>query len=111
MLLPFWEYVFVLCVAVRYLLSILVFAIILMGKRELVACLSLSSWFLMTVVWLLLAVTWVCLLFASVVNPDHTHLLFYIYLHYYINMSNSYKEVFTFLNRDVAFSPKINILT
>ena len=52
------------------------FAIILMGKRELVALLSLSSWCLVIVVWLFLAVPWVCLQFVSVVFPDHTHLLF-----------------------------------
>ena len=52
------------------------FANILMGKRELVALLSLSSWCLMIVVWLFLAVTWVCLQFVIVVFPDHTHLLF-----------------------------------
>ena len=47
-----------------------------MGKRKLVALLSLSSWCLLMVVWLLLAVPWVCLLFVIVVFPDHTHLLF-----------------------------------
>ena len=52
------------------------FAIILMGKRELVALLSLSSWCLLIVVWLFLAVPWVCLQFVIVVFPDHTHLLF-----------------------------------
>ena len=52
------------------------FAIILMGKRELVALLSLSSWCLVIVVWLFLAVPWVCLQFVIVVFPDHTHLLF-----------------------------------
>ena len=54
------------------------FVIILMGKRELVDWLSLSSWCLMIVVWLFLAVQWICLQFAIVVFPDHTHLLFYI---------------------------------
>ena len=49
------------------------FAIILMGKRELVALLSLSSWCLVIVVWLFLAVPWVCLQFVIVVFPDHTH--------------------------------------
>ena len=49
------------------------FAIILMGKRELVALLSLSSWCLVMVVWLFLAVPWVCLQFVIVVLPDHTH--------------------------------------
>ena len=52
------------------------FAIILMGKRELVALLSLSSWCLVIVVWLFLAVPWFCMQFVIVVFPDHTHLLF-----------------------------------
>ena len=47
-----------------------------MGKRELVALLSLSSWCLAMVVWLFLMVPWVCLRFVIVVIPDHTHLLF-----------------------------------
>ena len=46
-----------------------------MGKRELVALLSLSSWCLVIVVWLFLAVTFGCLQFVIVVFPDHTHLL------------------------------------
>ena len=50
-------------------------AIILMGKRELVALLGLSSWCLLIVVWLFLAVPWVCLRFVIVLFPDHTHLL------------------------------------
>ena len=57
------------------------FAIILMGKRELVALLSLSSWCLVIVVWLFLAVPWVCLRFVIVVFPDHTHLLFLVLRH------------------------------
>ena len=52
------------------------FAFILMGKRELVALLSLSSRSLVMVVWLFLAVPWVFLQFVIVVFPDHTHLLF-----------------------------------
>ena len=52
------------------------FAIILIGKRERVALLSLSSWCLVMVVWLFLAVPWVCLRYVIVVFPDHTHLLF-----------------------------------
>ena len=51
-----------------------------MGKRELVALFSLSSWCLVIVVWLFLAVAWVCLQFVIVVFPDHTHLLFLKYL-------------------------------
>ena len=52
------------------------FAIILMGKRELVALLCLSSWCLAIVVWLFLTMPRVCLQFVIVVFPDHTHLLF-----------------------------------
>ena len=51
-------------------------AIILMGKRELVALLNLSSWCLVMVERLFLAVPWGCLRFVIVVFPDHTHLLF-----------------------------------
>ena len=51
-------------------------AIILLGKRELVDFLGLSSWCFVMVVWLFLAVPWVCLQFVIVVFPDHTHLLF-----------------------------------
>ena len=51
-------------------------AIILMGKRELVALLDLSSWCLVVVGRLFLAVPRGCLLFTIVVFPDHTHLLF-----------------------------------
>ena len=52
------------------------FAIILMGKRELVALLCLSSLCLVIVVWLFLAMPRVCMQFVIVVLPDHTHLLF-----------------------------------
>ena len=51
------------------------FAIILMGKRELVALLSLSSWCLVIVVWLFLAVALVCLQFMIVVFTEYTHFL------------------------------------
>ena len=51
-----------------------------MGKRELVALLSLSSWCLVIVVWLFLAVPWVSLHFVIVVFPDHTHLLLFLFL-------------------------------
>ena len=50
-------------------------AIILMGKRELVALLNLSSWCLEMVERLFLAVPRGCLQFVIVVFPDHTHLL------------------------------------
>ena len=52
-------------------------AIILMGKRELIALLNLSSWCLVMVEWLFLAVPRGCLQFVIVVFPDHTHLLFF----------------------------------
>ena len=47
-------------------------AIILTGKRELVAMLNLSSWCLVMVEWLFLAVQWDCLFFLIVVFPYHT---------------------------------------
>ena len=66
------------CCALLYVHSS--FAIILMGKRELVALLSLSSWCLVIVVWLFLAVPLLCLQLVIVVLPDHTHLLFLLKL-------------------------------
>ena len=53
-------------------------AIILMGKRELIALLNLSSWCLVMVERLFLAVPRGCLQFVIVVFPDHTHLLFFM---------------------------------
>ena len=55
-------------------------AIILMEERELVALLCLSSWYLVIVVWLFLMMPWVCLQFVIVAFPDHTHLLFSIFI-------------------------------
>ena len=52
-------------------------AIILMGKRELIALLNLSSWCPVMVERLFLAVPRGCLQFVIVVFPDHTHLLFW----------------------------------
>ena len=57
-------------------------AIILMGKRELVALLGLTLCGLVMVQWLFLAVPWGCLRFVTVVFSDHTHLLF---LNHYFN--------------------------
>ena len=54
-------------------------AIILMGKRELIALLNLSSWCLVMVERLFLAVPRGCLQFVIVVFPDHTHLLFFLF--------------------------------
>ena len=52
-------------------------AIILMGKRELIALLNLSSWCLVMVERLFLTVPLGCQQFVIVVFPDHTHLLFF----------------------------------
>ena len=61
------------------------FAVILIGKRELVALLRLFSWCLVIVVWLFLAVPWVCLQFVIVLFSDHTHLLLLIvFLKYFL---------------------------
>ena len=54
-------------------------AIILMGKRELIGLLNLSSWCLVMVERLFLEVPRGCLQFVIVVFPDHTHLLFLWY--------------------------------
>ena len=71
LLLPLWESVIVLCFVVRYSM-----AIILMGKRELVALLNLSSWCLVVVERLFLVVPRGCLQFVIVVFSDHTYILF-----------------------------------
>ena len=51
-----------------------------MGKRELIALLNLSSWCLVMVERLFLAVPRGCLQFVIVVFPDHTHLLYFIFI-------------------------------
>ena len=60
-------------------------AIILMGKRELVALLNLSSWCILIVEQLFLAVPQGCLRFVTVVLPDHTHLLCFYLIPFYID--------------------------
>ena len=75
LLLSLWESVIVLfCCTLLYVHSKI--AIILMGKRELVALLNLSSWCLVMVERLFLAMPRGCLRFVIVVFPDYTHLLF-----------------------------------
>ena len=54
-------------------------AIILMGKRELIAWLNFSSWCLVMVERLFLAVPRGFLQFVGEVFPDHTHLIFLEY--------------------------------
>ena len=72
-------------------------AIILMGKRELIALLNLSSWCLVMVERLFLAVPRGCLQFVIVVLPDLTHLLFLANL-----MKNLLSKV-AFLNNQNKF--------
>ena len=62
------------CCTLFYVLSSI--AIILMGKRELVTLLNLSTWCLVMVERLFLVVPWGCLRFVIVVFPDQIHLLF-----------------------------------
>ena len=75
LLLSLWDSSIVLCFVVRYFVSILIFEIISMGKRMLVALLCLSSWCLVVVVWHFLMMPRVYLQFMIVVFPDHTHLV------------------------------------
>ena len=70
----------VFCCTLLYVHSSI--AIILMGKRKLIALLNLSSWCLVIVERLFLAVPRGCLQFVIVVFPDHTHLLFLLQLDY-----------------------------
>ena len=72
------------CCALLYVNSSI--ASILMGKRELIALLNLSSWCLVMVERLFLAVPLGCLQFVIVVFPDHTHLLFFIVTIYFIQI-------------------------
>ena len=62
------------------------FAIILMGKRKLVALLNLSSWCLVMVERLFLVVPRGCLQFVIVVFFNHTHILF-------LNIDNRWRSV------------------
>ena len=66
-----------LCCTLLYVNSSI--AIILIGKRELIALLNLSSWCLVVVGRLFLTVSWGSLQFVIVVFPDHTHLLFWTF--------------------------------
>ena len=81
-----------LCCTLLYIHSSV--AIILMGKRELLALLSLSSWCLVVVVWFFLALPWVYRRFVIVVFPDHTHLLILIGLFFCFVCSSDDKYLF-----------------
>ena len=77
-------------------------AIILMGKRELVALLNLSSWCLVMVERLFLAVPRGCLRFVIMVFPDHTHLLFFTCTNYFIILKKK-------ISREHTKNPKANV--
>ena len=79
LLLPLWESLVCNCSMVCCTLLCVdsSFAIILMGKRKLVALLCLSSWCLVVDVWLFLAMPWVWLQFVLVVFPYCTRSLFW----------------------------------
>ena len=88
-------------------------AIILMGKRELIALLNLSSWCLVMVERLFLAVPRGCLQFVIVVFPEHTHLLF-LYVHFeaisiFISPRDSLDPVYTASELDLDCFPILNI--
>ena len=68
------------CCTLLYVHSSKCIATILMGKRELIALLNLSFWCLVMVERLFLVVPRGCLRFVVVVFPDHTHLLFFVYI-------------------------------
>ena len=73
LLLPLWGVCncSMFCFTLLYVHSSI--AIILMGKRELVALLYLSSWCLVMVERLFLVVPRGCLRLVILVFPDHTH--------------------------------------
>ena len=82
------------CCALLYVHSSI--AIILMGERELIALLNLSSWCFLMFERLFLTVPRGCLQFVIVVFPDHTHLLFL--LHNLISMESAiYKQAKMFI--------------
>ena len=88
------------CCTLLYLHSSI--AIILMGKRELIALLKLSSWCLVMVERIFLAVPRGCLQFVIVVFPDHTHYflfkdgiygpLFLSYLFFWVEITMYYTK-------------------
>ena len=73
-------------------------AIILMGKRELIALLNLSSWCLVMVVRLFLAVPRGCLQFVIVVFPDHTHYFLLYILSFLLARGHFCHVLITFAN-------------
>ena len=76
-------------------------AIILMGKRELVDLLNLSSWCLVMVEWLFLAVPWGCLQFVIVV--------FLIILIYYFCIWQLHSNI-SCMDRSQFFKVVVNVV-
>ena len=74
-------------------------AIILMGKRELVALLNLSSWCLVLVERLFLAVPQGCLRFVIVVFPDHNNLLFLVIIIMFFFLKNNFISLSPLVSR------------
>ena len=81
--------------------------IILMGKRELVALLNLSSWCLVMVERLFLAVPQGCLRCVIVVFPDHTHLLFLLMAN--LLMANTLNNTYKCAHINGPISSSINV--
>ena len=84
-------------------------AIILMGKRELIALLNLSSWCLVMVERLFLEMPRGCLQFVIVVFPDHTHLLFL--QHSRLSVRYSFNQVQTDMYNNAFLSMFDQIIT
>ena len=80
-------------------------AIILIGKRELVALLGLSSWCLVMVGRLFLAVPRGCLRFVIVVFPDYTIFAPFKCLHYRIfKTSHCFESYLNYLPDDLRIT-------
>ena len=77
----------VFCCALLYFHSS--FAIISIGKRELVALLCLSFWCVVIVVWLFLTVSWVCLQFVIEAFPDHAHSLLLVSMNIFTRINGT----------------------
>ena len=74
-------------------------AIILIGKRELVNLLNLSSWCLVMVEWLFLAVPQGCLRFVDMIFPDHTYYLSYssqLYMEFHTLIKTNWLNINSF---------------
>ena len=91
------------CCTLLYVYSSI--AIILMGKRELIALLNLSSWCLVMVEQLFLAVPRGCLQFVILVFPDHTHLLFFMRFCIAVTFKS---EAMSGLTEEGDFNPILN---